>query len=194
MNPFSRRSCDFHSLLNCVSYEYAITHGILINGYSNAAVHTCDWHCPVFIGEHFWRIQTSRSLYNCANGLLVCKGDSNESRCVVFDVLTVLLWVTRTYTARNTLTRNRWFKSADGKVAATSEKRTTDLRPILSVHSWFVFSCTCLCVAKCILCVSAEFQHYLKTLPSIHNRHATKFFLVVVLRFLIIVGNKTNSS
>jgi hypothetical protein len=157
MTSVSRRLCDFHSLLNCIIYEYAITNGILINGSRNAAVHTCGWHC-LFVAEHFWRILTARSLYKCGHGVLVCKGDSNDSLCGMFDVLTVLLWVTRTYTTRNTLTRDRWFKSAGGTVACTSKKRTTDLRCILSIHASFVFSCTCLCVAKCILCVSAEFQ------------------------------------
>jgi hypothetical protein len=159
MTPVSRRLCDFHSLLNCISYEFAITHGILIHGSRNAAVHTCAWHWPLFIVEHFWRILTAWSLSKCGHGLFVCKGDSNESLCGVFDVLTVLLWVTRTYTTRNTRAPNRWFKSADGTVPATSKKRTTDLRCIFSIHGWFVFSCRCLCVAKCILCVSAEFQH-----------------------------------
>lgn len=122
MTPVSRRLRDFHSLLNCISYEYTITNGILINGPRNAAVHTCAWHCRLFIAEHFWPVLTALSLYKCGHRLFVCKGDSNESLCGVFDVLTVLLWVTITYTTRNTLARNRWFKSADEQLLVHRRK------------------------------------------------------------------------
>jgi hypothetical protein len=159
MTPVSRRLCDFHSLLNCISYEYGITHGILINGSRNTAVHTCAWHYPLYIAEHFWRFLTTGSLYECGHWPLVCKGDSNESLCGMFGVLTVLLWVTRTYSTRNTVARNRWFKSADGTVCYYIEEKNHWFTVYSSIRAWFVFSFTCLCVAKCIWCVSAEFQH-----------------------------------
>jgi hypothetical protein len=95
--------------------------------------------------------------------------------CCVFDVLTVLLWVTRTYTARNTLTRNRWFK-------ALTEKSLLHRRNEPLIYGVFFRSTHDLClvvrvyVLPSVFCVSVQSYNIAKNIVKYLKQTCNKVF------------------